>query len=358
MYNQSSTNQNDRQEKRGDDKVKLPVERTIAKLKDAYCANLKGYVSDLSESEVTYDGTLVTYNAKKCNFVKTEKNYRLARNMQLSVSVELKAAADEIAKNVAASVKQNDDVLVKVALKDLLASVKDAKAKFGELRDAAYKLDACRKDSCNASQMIILGCRQGDDCNDKGSSNDDSIRRPDCCDDACEILEDLITIPESLSRDIDIILSSTAEITGIQSFSNIKALVDFQSDFSLNAKAFNDLVAAQAKAGGAAVAAAQDDLIKATTTLTQSAYVVYNRRLTVEVADETKDYLCCHKCKCVGNDDCGCDGERSGSREGNQSNGNDDESRLARCKCEICEICTELKDVYCKEPHPEGSSSC
>jgi hypothetical protein len=354
MYNQSSTNQNERHEKKCDDKVKLPVERTIATLKNAYCTNLKGMVAELSESEVTYDGTLVTYNSRKCNFVKTEKNYRLVRNLELSVGVELAQASEEIKKNVAASVKQNDDVLVKVALKDLLTSVKDAKTKFGELRDAAYKLDACRKDSCNASQMIIIGCRQGDDCNDKGNNNEDNSKRPECCDNVCEILEDLISIPESLSRDIDIILSSTVEIAGIQSFSNIKTLVDFQTDFSLNAKAFNDLLLAQMKAGSTAVTKAQEDLITATTTLTQSAYVVYNKRMVVETADETKDYLCCHKCKCVGDDDCGCDDEDGDkSREGNHHNS--DESRLARCKCEICEICTELKDVYCKEPQPESS---
>jgi hypothetical protein len=334
MSIQSSTNPKKQQDGTHGEKPKLPTKRTIDLIKETYCKNLKGLAGELSQSEVTYDGTLVTYNTKKCCFVKTEKNYRIIRNLELSVGVELVQANEEIKKNVVAYNKQNDD-LVK-ALKLVLTNTKEAKLKFGELRDAANKLSDCTKDSCNKSQMVLLGCRQADDCNEN-NSKETAERLPDCCNDVCEIIEDLINIPSSMSADIDTICGGAAEIVGIQTFSNIKSLDVFQADFLLNAKAFDDWVKSKMTAGSTALNVLQEELALATKNLTIAGFALYGKRNVVEIADEVKDYLCEHECSCIDHE-CGCHHEEK-----------DAEGRLANCKCDICNICVEVKDIYCNE---------
>jgi hypothetical protein len=50
------------------------------------------------------------------------------------------------------------------------------------------------------------------------------------------------------------------------------------------------------------------------------------------------------KCKCIAG--CGCDGEKG-----------DDDNRLKKCKCDICDICKEVTEVYSCE-NPSDNSSC
>jgi hypothetical protein len=337
-------------EKPCNDQGKTPTKRTIKQIKDTYCDSLKVLVGELSQSEVTYEGYVRAYHRKKCSFIKTEKNYRIVRNLELKVGIELVQASDEIRKNIASYSKTNDD-LVK-ALKDVLAATKDAKSKFGELREAATKLDASRKDSCNASQMIILGCKSGEECSDKKEHNQDD-KNPEACDNVCEILDDLVEVPETLAKDIDIIFTSAAEILGIQSFSNIKTLDKFQLDFTAAAKAFDDVVADRMKAGATATTKAQEELTAAIKTLTTAGHALYNKRNEIETDDDTKDFLCHHECDCI---DCGCDDDHNE----NDDNDNDrkKKDRFKKCKCEICDICKDVKDIYCEdEHHHEGSHS-
>lgn len=330
---QSTSNPNTHHDGTQGEKPKLPTQRTIDLIKETYCKNLKGLVGELSQSEVTYDGNLVTYNTKKCCFVKTEKNYRIIRNLELSVGVELIQANDEIKKNVVLYNKQNDD-LVK-ALKLVLTNTKEAKLKFGELRDAANKLSDCTKDSCNKSQMVLLGCRQADECND--NNRDGGEKLPDCCDGVCEIIDELINIPASMNGDIDIICSASAEIVGIQTFSNIKSLETFQVEFSTNSKAFDDWIKQKMVAGSSALNILQEELTAAVKNLTTAGFTLYSKRNEVEIADEVKDYLCDHKCGCIDHE-CGCQQEQK-----------DPEGRLANCKCDICTICGEVKEIYCND---------
>lgn len=331
-------------------KTKTATRKTIERLKDGYCLKLKGLAGELSNSEVTYEGSLKLYQKKKCSFIRTEKNYRITRNLSLSTGVELGQASEEIKSNVAAYIKYNGDDkggLVK-ALKDALAAAKDAKTKFAALHDAAFKLSTSWNDRCNSGQRIILGCGKDEDCND---CNDNEKQpgspgqKPQACENICEVVEELIAIPETLSNDIDIIFNSAAEIIGIQSFTNIKTLEKFQQEFYANAKAFNDQLDASIKTGAESVTAAQKALTDSIKTLTQSSFILYGKRNEVETADETKDYLCCHECNCL--EDCGCNGE------GNE--GSDCDERLKKCKCEICDICKEVKDVYCEKEVVEES---
>lgn len=315
-----------------------PVATTIRTKKDGYCDSLVSLVGTLNSSEENVKGLTITYEFKKCCFVKTEKNYRITRNLELQTGVELIQSSAEIKADVTESITKNGKLVD--ALKAVCAAAKDAKTKFGNLRDAASKLDACRKDSCNASQMIRLGCRPASDCADNGKSQDSKQTPiPTACENACCILDHLVSIPAIFCQDIDIIYTASADIMGIQTFTSIKSLQKFQLDFEANAKAFDDMVVQKMKDGKTAVDTAQSDLVDITKALTSASFALYNARNAVESVDTIKDYLCCHKCKCISEDgECGC------------HHLDDSQDRLKACKCEICEICDEVTNVYCKPP--------
>ena len=318
---------------------KSPTKQTIAAKKKEYCTSLVTLVGNLTAAEENVKGLTRSYEFKKCSFIKTEKNYRIFRNLELQTGVELIQASAEIKTDVKDALTKNES-LVK-ALKAICTAAKEAKTKFGELREAAGKLDASREDSCNKSQMIILGCSTSGDCHDsdKHQEGEQETKKTDGCKNACAILDHLVEIPESLSRDIDTVFNSSIEILGIQSFASIKTLEKFQQDFELNAKTFNDGLVAKMNSGKTAVDAAQKELIDATNLLTTAGFALYNSRNAVETADATKDYLCCPECKCLNDDDdeCGC------------HDLDDNTDRLKNCKCKICDICQEVTSIYCEE---------
>lgn len=315
---------------------KSPTKQIIARKKDTYCSSLVTLVGNLKASEENVRGLTKSYEFKKCSFVKTEKNYRLFRNLELQTGVELVQASTNIKTSVKDSLKKNDE-LVK-ALKAICTAAKDAKTKFGQLIETANKITAYRKDSSSDSQMIALGCPNPKDCNDKSRKPDcdDEQQGTDGCKDACTILDHLQNVPATLFGDIDIIYTTSSEILGIQSFASIKTLDKFQLDFETNVKTFNDGLLAKMTTGKAAVDTAQKDLTDATISLTDASFALYASRRAVETADETKDYLCCTECKCLNDDDeCGChDLDNPGDR-------------LKNCKCKICEICQEVTGIYC-----------
>lgn len=332
------------------DKPTLPTKRLIKQKKDEYCEKLKGLNGELGESEIIYEGNVKAYHRKKCIFLKTEKNYQIVRNLELKVGIELMQAVTEIKSSVTDSYLKMDEALVK-ALKEVMTTAKDAKVKFGELRETAGKLDGRRKDSSSRTQMAILGCKTGEDCDDKKDKkeNDQDDKKPGNCDNVCELLEDLIDIPETLAQDIDIVFTSAAEIMGIQSFTNTKSLDKFQQDLAAAAKAFDDVVVAKITDGAKDLATAQKDLSDAIKLLTTSSHALYKKRSELGTIDDTKDFLCHHKCDCI---HCGCDDEHN-ENDKNDNDGNDHE-RLKKCKCEICDICKDVKDIYCDhEKHEE-----
>lgn len=320
------------------------VKKTIRTKKDSYCDSLISLAGTLTASEENVKGLTTTYEFKRCCFVKTEKNYRITRNLELSTGVELIQSSAEIKADVTALVTKNGKLVD--ALKAVCAAAKDAKAKFSDLRDAASKLDACRKDSCNSSQMIKLGCKPSSDCNDNNKRQDSGgdSQIPQVCENACTILDHLVLIPAIFSQDIDIIYGSSAEIMGIQTFTSIGSIQKFQTDFETNAKAFDDQVVQKMKDGKTAVDTAQTELVDATKALTTGSFALYSARDAVEGIDEIKDYLCNHKCNCISEDgECGC------------HNLDDSNDRLQACKCEICDICDEVTSVYCA---PTSKKDC
>jgi hypothetical protein len=300
-------------------KEESPTRKTVKKLKDQFCNELKTLAGDLQEAEENNKGLYKIYHQKKCAFVKTEQNYRITRNLELTVGVELMQASQEMTNNLTTYVADNKAILT--ALNNIVAATKTAKAKFSELRDAASKLDACRNDSCNKSQVILLTGKRQDDC------GDDAPQPPCGCENAASILDELVNVPVVFSRDIDTIFGASADVVGIQTFSNIAALAGFQTDLAAKAKAFDDFVQSKQKAGETDLQTAQTELVKATRDLTQSEYLLYNKRDTLDAVIGIKDYLCQDHCECV----------------------SDDEDRFKQCKCEICEISQEVMDIYCSD---------
>ncbi len=85
------------------------------------------------------------YNDKTCLFNHTEENYRLFRNLEITVGTELLQTNESVKANVK-SYNDWNAALNKVLKEGIAKAVKDVKAKFAELDAAAFKLDSCRNE--------------------------------------------------------------------------------------------------------------------------------------------------------------------------------------------------------------------
>jgi hypothetical protein len=323
QYSSSSQGQSRPPEKNRRDHD-LPVTTTIKRKKADYCKSIKVKLGDLCKSEENEHGLKIIYEHRKCRFIRTEKNYMMYRNLELSTGIELIRAFDRISDNVTTYVTEN--TALATALTDLVKALKAAKAKFGELRDSANKLEACCNDRCNRTQMMLLTGEKYDDCDDK--KYPDPGKRPADCANVKEVLEILIKKPAHLSKDIDIILNSAADIVGVQTFSNINSLSQtFLPGIKNSAKAFDDFINDRIKGGNADVTKAQTDLSDSIKALTDADYALQNARIDLDATVGVKDFLCKPKCDCI------CEGDGS----------------LEKCKCDICDICHEVTCIYYKE---------
>src|SRR5579871_2499266 len=218
QYQSQTENQEKSPQKQHHDEHDLPTNKTIRAQKEFFCQLIKTERGDLDKSAENCEGLNIIYEHKKCRFVKTEKNYRIYRNLELSLGIELVKAMDDINNNITTYVGYNTSLIA--ALGNVVQAAKNAKAKFADLRDSASKLDACTKVSCNRTQMTILTGEKHEDCKDVPTPG----KRPDDCKDTKEILHELIKVPAHLCLGIDAILSASVDIVGIQTFSNISSL--------------------------------------------------------------------------------------------------------------------------------------
>lgn len=323
QYSSSSQGQSRPPEKHQRDHD-LPVTTTIKKKKAEYCKTIKVKWGDLGKSEEAAHGLEIIYEHNKCRFIRTEKNYMMYRNLELSVGIELTRSTDRISDNVSAYVAENTKLAT--ALTDLVKSVKAAKGKFGELLESANKLEACCNDRCNRTQMMLLTGEKYEDCDEK--KYPDPGKRPADCRDAGEILKILRTKPAHLSKEIGIILDSAADVVGIQTFSNINSLSQtFLPGVKNSAKAFDDFINERIKGGSTDVTKAQADLSDSIKALTDAGYVLYNARVDLDAITGVKDFLCKPNCECI------CEGDGG----------------LEKCKCDICDICHDVTCIYYKE---------
>ena len=185
--------------------------------------------------------------------------------------------------------------------------------------------------------MIILTGDVPENCKDNNNSGQ-QVNRPAECNDAKDILDDLICMPKALGFDADYIFKASADVIGIQVFSNIGTLEPLQKTLSEDSKVFEKHIMETMTARAGDLKKAQDDLVKAVQETTKSAAGLYNKRSDHEGLICTTKFICCPKCDCVHEDQDVC------------------KPRLEKCEEEICEICEEVKETFCTDGCNDGES--
>lgn len=300
------------------------------------CDRLYEAAGNLSKQEMKYYGEKKIYEEKKCLFKWTEENYQRHRNFDVLVGTELIQTNESIKTNVDAYNTWNKSL--SDTLKGIAKQVKDVKAKFSEFQDFACKLDRCLKDKCNNAQVKALTGKSPDnpDCDPKDP--------PPGCEDAQNILDELVCVPGGLLSDIDSLFQASHDVVGIQIFSNIDSLLPLQKTLEQQSKDFGKHITDVVKAREGDLKNQQGELVKAVTDITK---VVMDRnyaRSEFEGYLDAVDFLCCPACDCVV--------VPTADDKNKQSDCRDCAPRLKECEKCICKICEEVKKAFCCKTPP------
>ena len=309
----------------------FPTLKTIDTLKKQYCNQITVLISEVNKCQESYSGYNKLYERKKCLFLWTEGHLRRYRNTDISVGTEL-LQVNELMKTCVDGYTQWGSELA-AGLKNALKSVKDAKTKLGELRDAACKLENCLNDSCNCTQVMVLTGEKPENCNEDPPS---TKRRPPECDNVAQYLDELVCMPKALAFDIDSILKSSSEVIGIQVFSNLKSLSDLHKPIYDQTKTFRKHLSDTVKSWEGELKKCQEDVVKAVQGATQAEVKTLKKRSDYQGLFETIEYICNPDCGCISDNDC--------------------EKRLIDCEGQICDYCKEVQETFC-ENNPEEQSS-
>jgi len=303
--------------------------KSIETLRQVYCQALETAKGTREAGAKDFERKARLFEEKKKLFMWTEKNYRIWRDIDITVDTRLQASNDTFKTNVAAY--NTESTTLYNQLKGILTALKDVKTKVSALRDQASNLDNYKNDQCNASQWTLLTGKTMDNC--KPDPNTPPIERPEPCKDADKIYHELIMVPKKvLVFDVDYLVKAAADIVGIQTFSNIASLTQLQANLSDAGKAFITAVQATVKARAADVTTAQTDLVTAVHDATVSGITKFTATADCDADYATLEFLC--------KPDCHCCGPREGREPHNP--------RLHECECEICEICSDVKNTYCE----------
>jgi len=307
-----------------------PTQKCITIERDKYCDKLYVSAGEVKKAETTHAGKLTLLNCNKSLFLWTEENYRIHRNFNFDIGTELVQSNENIKTNVDKYCTWSDEL--KKILKDLSTEVKSVKTLFSELRVQACKLEECKNDSCNKTQWKVLTGQHKDESVKIKKQSGKETKHPKACDNVKEIFEDLICMPkDGLVFDIDSIFKSSADVVGIQVFSDPKSLKDIQSNLSDYAlqleKKINDTVTSREES----LKQLQKAVIDIAKEVTKANAERFNARSNFEGLKDAIEFMCCPKCKCV-RENCKC------------------EPRLHECEKEICEICEKVADKgFCKD---------
>jgi hypothetical protein len=290
-----------------------------------YCDLLSQHAGEVSKWEMNYEGQKEVLEHKKCLFNWTEENYQRYRNTEITIGTELVLSGDLIKENVSRNIKSG--AALAATLKEIFKAVKEAKTKMNDLREAACKLDSCLQDSCHCAQVTVLTGKVQEKCRE---SKPVPGERPAECQNIEEVLHDLLCMPKSLVSDIESIFKASADIIGIQVFSNIGTLDPLQKTLTEQSKTFEKQLAEAMKLREGDLKKLQEDLIKSIQEASKSVSTLYQKRSDFEGTFKTVKYLCCPKCGCV-QEDKHC------------------EPRLHQCEEEICGICEDVKKTFCTD---------
>ena len=301
---------------------RTPTDKCINIERRKYCSQYYTAAGEVKKWQVSYKQKAKIYNQKKCRFVRTEKNYRIHRNLKITLGTKLVQSSTVLKENVTQYIQRNSEL--STTLKDLLAEVKSLKSKMCDLRDQACKLENCINDSCNSSQwQVIIGKNR----------DETKTEYPQECHDVEGKFRELICWPKSLSFDIDSIFKSSAEVIGIQVFSNMASLESLQQTLSTCTTNFHTHLQQVVSARETDMKTLQEELVTAVNDTTTARVTRYNVRSDFEGLHNALYFMCCPDCDCV-QEDCKC------------------EPRLKVCEDKICEICKNVKDCFCcEEPH-------
>jgi hypothetical protein len=316
-----------------------PTGKCIHAARQLYCTNLRIAKGDKKSSGKAYGRSLKVYQKKKKLFEWTEKNYRLYRNLDICVDSELTAVSTSLTANVKsyatiATTLQTD-------LKSIVAKITDLKAKVGLLGDQAYNLDKYKNDQANATQWTLLTGKTMENC--KPEHEPPHFHRPEACHDADKIYGELITIPKKvLIPDVNSLLMSANDVTGIQTFTNVDTLTAQQTDLSAAATALVTQIQTTATTRQKDLATVQADLITTVQASAAAGVDKYTKGSIAHAAHCTIQFLCCPDCDCV-----------KPWRPDNH------EARLVDCECRICKIGDKIRLTYCGgEGDPDEDCGC
>jgi hypothetical protein len=296
-----------------------------------YCDQLDVAAGDVYQGEENYNGLVTLKKKRKCLFIWTEKNYRVFRNLDMTTGVSLLQFNESIKDATTGYLKDNKTLAD--GLKDVLKKLKDVVTKTYDLRTAACDLEHCVNEGCNCTQKGILTNEWGENCKDKNKDRP----RPKECDGISDKLNSLYCIPKALATDVDYLFKASADVVGIQVFSNVNTLDSLQKSLYDSAKTFEKHLQDTAKKDQDELKKAQDDLVKAVQDLAKSKASLYDKRSDFTGIFETVGFFCCPDCGCVKIVDC--------------------EPRLQDCKEKICKICDEVKDTFCTSPPDKTGTS-
>jgi hypothetical protein len=303
------------------------TQKLINTERKVYCSELDTAAGAVYQWEENYLGWKDLKKKKRCLFVWTEKNYQAFRNLQITKGISLNQFNEGIKASTTTFLKANKTV--SDGLKDIVKKLKEVQTKIGELRTAACDLKHCAHEGCNCTQWGILTGDWTDTC--KGTRPE--VKRPPECDHIKEKFEKLFCIPKALYKDAEHSLKASADVVGIQVFSNISSLESLQKTLSENATKFDKYLQETVKKDQEDLKKITEDFSKTMLEVAKSKTTLYGKRTEFEGLLETTGFFCCPKCGCVQpNDNC--------------------EERLKECKEKICDICGDVKDTFCKEPEP------
>lgn len=313
-----------------------PSQRCINIERKKYCDQLYVEAGEVRKAQTAFKGKEELLKSNKSLYLWTEENYRIHRNFNFKVGTELVQSNESIKTNVDNYCSWSEEL--KKTLKDLSTEVKTVKSLFSELRVQACKLEECKNDSCNKTQWKVLTGKHKEDLENGKKQSEKESKHPKACDNVEEIFKDLICMPkDGLVFDIDSIFKASADVVGIQVFSDPKSLKEIQKDLSDYAQKLEKKINESVTARENSLKELQKVVIECAKEVTKANAERFNNRSDFEGVKDAVEFMCCPKCKCV-KENCKC------------------ERRLDECEKDICEICEEVANKgFCNDDPCDSS---
>jgi hypothetical protein len=323
---------------RGCEEKDTPTGKAIATARQVYCTNLQSAKGDQASSEKAYDRAVLIYHKKKKLFEWTEHNYRLYRDFDICIDSELTAVTTSLTTNVKSYGAQS--LALYTNIKSLVTKIADLKTKIIALGDAAHNLDKYRNDQANAAQWCLLTGKNVDNCRPEGEHH--HHHRPEACNDAENIYEELIAVPRKiLTPDMNSLVQSTGDVAGIQTFTNTDTLIAQQATCTTAVTALVTQIQTTMKTRRSDLDAVQTDLSTAVLNCTTAGIDKYTKASTCHAAHCTVQFLCCPPCFCV-----------------KPCKPGEHEAHLVDCECRICQIGEKIRSTYRGEGELEEDCGC